>query len=132
LASYGVDTNWYIDTGATDHITGELSKLSTHEHYKGRDQVHNASGQGMAIKHIGHSILPTPHRSIHLHNILHVPSASKNLLSAHKIALDNNAFVAFLLFLRIGPQSKSCLRDHAMAAYIHLCLLPQGLTSTPS
>jgi hypothetical protein len=34
LASY-VDTNWYIDTGATDHITGELSKLSTHEHYTG-------------------------------------------------------------------------------------------------
>jgi hypothetical protein len=26
---------------------------------------------------------------------LHVPSASKNLLSTHKIALDNNAFVEF-------------------------------------
>jgi histone deacetylase 1/2 len=95
MASYGVDTNWYIDTGATDHITSELSKLSTHEHYKGHDQVHNASGQGMAIKHIGHSVLHTPHNSIHLRNILHVPSASKNLLSAHKIALDNNAFVEF-------------------------------------
>uniref|UniRef100_A0A453J9B2 Uncharacterized protein n=1 Tax=Aegilops tauschii subsp. strangulata TaxID=200361 RepID=A0A453J9B2_AEGTS len=22
--SYGVDTNWYMDTGATNHITGEL------------------------------------------------------------------------------------------------------------
>uniref|UniRef100_A0A453AV77 Uncharacterized protein n=1 Tax=Aegilops tauschii subsp. strangulata TaxID=200361 RepID=A0A453AV77_AEGTS len=22
--SYGVDTNWYVDTGATNHITGEL------------------------------------------------------------------------------------------------------------
>jgi hypothetical protein len=29
LTSYGVDTNWYTDTGATDHITGELNKLST-------------------------------------------------------------------------------------------------------
>jgi histone deacetylase 1/2 len=66
LASYGVDTNWYIDTGATDHITRELSKLSIHEHYKGRDQVHNASGQGMAITHLGHLILPTPHCPIHL------------------------------------------------------------------
>lgn len=26
--SYGVDTNWYIDTGATDHVTGELDKLT--------------------------------------------------------------------------------------------------------
>ena len=55
MASYGVDTNWYMDTGATNHLTGELSKLSTHEPYKGHDQVYNASGQGMAIKRIGHS-----------------------------------------------------------------------------
>ncbi|XP_071680363.1 uncharacterized protein [Lolium perenne] len=26
--SYGVDTNWYIDTGATDHVIGELDKLA--------------------------------------------------------------------------------------------------------
>jgi hypothetical protein len=25
-ASYGVDTNWYMDTGATDHITSVRSK----------------------------------------------------------------------------------------------------------
>lgn len=24
--AYGVDTNWYVDTGATDHITGQLNK----------------------------------------------------------------------------------------------------------
>ena len=23
-SSYGVDSNWYMDTGAIDHITGEL------------------------------------------------------------------------------------------------------------
>jgi hypothetical protein len=37
--SYGVDTNWYIDTGATDHVTDELEKLSVHERYKGGDQI---------------------------------------------------------------------------------------------
>jgi hypothetical protein len=26
--SYNVDTDWYIDTGATDHITSELDKLT--------------------------------------------------------------------------------------------------------
>jgi hypothetical protein len=49
----------------------------------------------MAIAHVGHSVLHTPHSSLHLRNILHVPSASKNLLSVHKIALDNNAFLEF-------------------------------------
>ncbi|KAK1613964.1 hypothetical protein QYE76_019481 [Lolium multiflorum] len=39
FAAHGVDTNWYYDTGATDHITGELNKLSTHEAYNGQDQV---------------------------------------------------------------------------------------------
>ncbi|XP_071683505.1 uncharacterized protein [Lolium perenne] len=43
-ASYGVDTNWYSDTGATDHITSELSKLSTHEKYTGHDRVRTAEG----------------------------------------------------------------------------------------
>jgi hypothetical protein len=82
-----------METGATDHITGQLNKLHTQDNYKGHDQVHNASGTGMTIQHIGHSTLHTPHSSLQLRNILHVPSATKNLLSAHKIALDNNTFV---------------------------------------
>ncbi|XP_071685509.1 uncharacterized protein [Lolium perenne] len=48
IASYGVDTNWYIDSGATDHITSELNKLSTHDTYKGRDQVHTANGKDLS------------------------------------------------------------------------------------
>jgi hypothetical protein len=39
IASYGVDSNWYTDTGATDHITNELNKLSIHEKYNGNDHV---------------------------------------------------------------------------------------------
>jgi histone deacetylase 1/2 len=41
---YGVDTNWYMDTGATDHITSDLEKLTVHDKYYGGDQVHTASG----------------------------------------------------------------------------------------
>jgi histone deacetylase 1/2 len=95
LASYGVDTDWYTDTGATDHITAELSKLSTHDKYQGQDRVCTAEGTGMHISHIGHSVLCTPHNSFKLNNILHVPSASKNLLSVHKFTLDNHVFIEF-------------------------------------
>jgi hypothetical protein len=53
----------------------------------------------MNIAHIGHSVLHTPDSSLQLHNILHVPDASMSLLSAHKIALDNNAFMEIHPFL---------------------------------
>jgi hypothetical protein len=90
-----VDTNWYVDSGATDHITGEHDKLTIREKYGGRDQVHGANGSGMSISNIGHSTLHTPIRPLHLNNILHVPSANKSLASVHRIAFDNNAFLEF-------------------------------------
>ncbi|XP_066380470.1 uncharacterized protein [Miscanthus floridulus] len=43
-SSYGVDTNWYVDSGATDHITGELERLTTRNKYHGGDNVHTADG----------------------------------------------------------------------------------------
>ncbi|XP_071683458.1 uncharacterized protein [Lolium perenne] len=46
LASYGVDTNWYTDTGATDHITSELNKLLIANKYHGQDRVRTAEGTG--------------------------------------------------------------------------------------
>ena len=82
-----------MDSGATDHITGELEKLSFHDRYHGGEQVHTASGAGMKIDHIGHSILQSPVRDIHLNNVLHVPSANKSLLSVHRLVKDNNAFL---------------------------------------
>jgi rubredoxin len=52
--SYGIDTNWYTNTGATDHITSELEKLDMRTKYNGNDHVHMTSGAGMNIAHIGH------------------------------------------------------------------------------
>ncbi|KAK1606145.1 hypothetical protein QYE76_029818 [Lolium multiflorum] len=45
-AAYGVDTNWYSDTGATDHITGNLEKLMVRDAYHGKDKIHTANGEG--------------------------------------------------------------------------------------
>jgi hypothetical protein len=47
--SYGIDTNWYVDSGAIDHITGDLDKLYVRDKYGGGDQVHTASSSGMEI-----------------------------------------------------------------------------------
>lgn len=93
--SYGVDTNWYMDSGATDSITSNLEKLSVHDRYKGHDQIHTASGAGMEISRIGHSIVTTPSRDLHLKSVLYVPKANKNLVSVHRLTSDNSAFIEF-------------------------------------
>jgi hypothetical protein len=93
--NYGYDTNWYANSGATDHITAELEKLTVRDKYKGSDQVHTASGSGMKISNIGHAILHTPSKNLQLQNILHVPSANKSLVSVHRLTSDNNTFIEF-------------------------------------
>ncbi|KAK1604283.1 hypothetical protein QYE76_027956 [Lolium multiflorum] len=42
--SYPIDASWYMDTGATNHLTSEMSKLSTQEPYRGHVQVRTANG----------------------------------------------------------------------------------------
>jgi histone deacetylase 1/2 len=93
--NYGVDTNWYMDSGATDHITSELEKLTVRDKYHGQDQVHTASGSGMKISNVGRTVLHTPHKMLHLQNVLHVPAANKNLASVHRLTSDNNVIVEF-------------------------------------
>jgi hypothetical protein len=84
-----------MDSGSTDHITSKLEKLTTHEKYNGQDQIHAANGTGMSISHIGNSIIHTPNRDFSFNKILHVPTASKNLVSVHKFTTDNHVFIEF-------------------------------------
>jgi hypothetical protein len=87
--SYGIDTNWYTDTGAADHITGELDKLTTRKKYQGQEQVHVTNGAGMSISHIGHTSFRTSLRTVHLNNILYSSQAKKNLISVHRLTKEN-------------------------------------------
>ncbi|KAH0784936.1 hypothetical protein KY290_004534 [Solanum tuberosum] len=45
--------NWYPDSGATHHITPDLSNLHNVEDYKGMYQVHIGNGQGLPIHNTG-------------------------------------------------------------------------------
>jgi hypothetical protein len=93
--SYNLDPAWYADSAATDHITGDLDKLTMRKNYGGNDQVHVTNGSGMTIKHIGHSAVSTPHRRILLKNALHVPQATRNLASVHRLTANNEVFLEF-------------------------------------
>jgi histone deacetylase 1/2 len=79
----------------------------------------------MRISHIGQSTLPTDTgTSLRLKNILVCPQATKNLLSAHKLALDNNVFVEihpFDLFVKDRNTKETILSGRS-----HGALYPVG------
>jgi hypothetical protein len=94
-ASYDVDTNWYTNTGATDHITSQLDKLTTKEKYTGKEKIQTASGSSMGIDYIGNSILHTPTHDLCLNKVLHIPITQKNLVSIHRLTTDNLIFIEY-------------------------------------
>jgi hypothetical protein len=82
-----------MDLGATDHLTSQMNKLNSRESHLGTNKVHTANGAGMHISHIGQASIPThTSKQLRLSNILHVPSVTHDLLSVHRLTLDNNVF----------------------------------------
>lgn len=57
--------HWVPESGATDHITNDLSRLYMSSEYNGPDQVKLGNGTSIPISHVGSSILGTPDRSMY-------------------------------------------------------------------
>jgi hypothetical protein len=49
----------------------------------------------MRIDYVGNSTLKTPVHSLHLKNVLLVPSIQKSLLSIHRLTTDNPIFIEY-------------------------------------
>ena len=91
------DYNWYPDTGATNHLTSDLSNLNLQsEEYVGTSQIHVGNGAVLAITHIGSSSLSSSSKSFTLQNVLHVPHITKNLISVSQFTKDNDCFLNFI------------------------------------
>jgi GAG-pre-integrase domain len=86
---------WYMDSGASTHVTSDLNALTSYSPYTGSDQLHIGDGKGLEILHIGSGCLQTSSFTLVLSNILHVPSISKPLLSISQLLADNNVYVQF-------------------------------------
>ncbi|KAM1011528.1 hypothetical protein ACFX2C_046860 [Malus domestica] len=89
---------WLIDSGATTHMTADLNNLSLASPYPNNEVVQTANGEGWRVSHIGSSILTTSKNTVKLNSILYVPKLTQNLLSVHKICLDNNCWLIFDAF----------------------------------
>jgi hypothetical protein len=90
---HSTDPNWYLHSGTTNHITGEMDKLTMHHSYHGHDQVRTANDTGMPNNRVGTSIIPTPSCDLHLTNVLHVPRTHKHLIFVHHFNHDNHAYI---------------------------------------
>jgi hypothetical protein len=71
-----------------------------HDRYHGNDQVGAANGARVHINHIGNSVIPTTHRTLHL-NIFSMFHVLKNILSQF---IDLTLIIISLLsFIHIFP-----------------------------
>ena len=80
---------WLIDSGATSHITNDISNINSPTPYTGEDKVYIGDGKGLSISHVGSSTFRTPTTAFKLNNVLHVPHMKHNLLSAFQFLRDN-------------------------------------------
>ncbi|KAL5758821.1 hypothetical protein ACOSP7_021432 [Xanthoceras sorbifolium] len=51
------DPNWYVDSGATNHITPDFNNLSINSEYKGTNRLAVGNGQKLPISHIGSTLI---------------------------------------------------------------------------
>lgn len=82
LHSIETPSTWIIDTGANNHICGNLNLFSEYTMPNHKPRVHLPDGSVKEVQHIGSITL---HRNITLTDVMHVPSFRRNLLSVHKL-----------------------------------------------
>ena len=83
-----MDITWFIDSGATNHVTPDPGNMSQSTEYMGKEHLTVGNGNSLPITHTGFLFIsPNTHTNTHLKlkQILCVPKITKNLLSISKI-----------------------------------------------
>ena len=81
-----------LNSGATNHIIPELEIYLCALTMLVRIAMKVGNGAALPIHHVSHSTIPTHSSPLHLHDVLHVLSITKNLLSVNQLARDSNVF----------------------------------------
>lgn len=85
-------SDWFLDTGASAHITSDTSTLDSCVPYSGNDHVVVGNGASLSISHTGKCQLTN---NLCLLDVLVVPHITKNLLSISKLTSDYPVDVLF-------------------------------------
>ncbi|PKU59088.1 Retrovirus-related Pol polyprotein from transposon TNT 1-94 [Dendrobium catenatum] len=86
---------WFLDSGASSHLTSDPTNVLHPQPYHGSTQVTLGNGNTIPIHTTGKGILPTPAGSLKLSHLNLVPNLAFNLLSVHKLTSDNNCDITF-------------------------------------
>ncbi|KAM1485161.1 hypothetical protein ACFXTO_037132 [Malus domestica] len=57
---------WLTDSGANNHMTSDLGNLSLSTPYPSNETIQTANGEGLAISHVGSTLLRTPMQPIRI------------------------------------------------------------------
>ncbi|KAK8937455.1 hypothetical protein KSP39_PZI012258 [Platanthera zijinensis] len=89
------DENWYMDTGASSHMTSSPGNLSSLSHSSIHKSILVGNGNYIPVHGLGHCTLPPPNPPMTLPNVLLAPHIVKNLISVRQFTKDNNCSVEF-------------------------------------
>ena len=73
-------SSWYLDSGATHHVSGDPSIFSSLHRTEGA-QVRSAGGQSHSVTGIGNADVCFSSEEINIQNVLYTPGITKKLLS---------------------------------------------------
>ncbi|GKA33895.1 ribonuclease H-like domain-containing protein [Tanacetum coccineum] len=105
------DQTWNMDTGAISHLNSNDRNLSTIFNTLLFPSIHVGDGNSIPVTNTGHSIIPSIHRPLHLHNVLVTPNIIKNLIFVRQFTRDNNCTIEFDAF---GFSVKDFLTRHIL------------------
>jgi hypothetical protein len=86
---------WYIDSGASSHMSGNSHSLQSITPYPYSSSITVGNGAHLPITQTASSYIPTCYNSLLLHNILLSPNLVENLISVRKLTRDNLVLVEF-------------------------------------
>ncbi|XP_019459912.1 PREDICTED: uncharacterized protein LOC109359670 [Lupinus angustifolius] len=89
---------WFPDSGATNHITSDPTLVHQTTEQFCHEHLYMGNGTKEPISCSGTSTFTSPlhpHLSLSLHNLLLVPTITKNLISVSQFAKDNNCYFEF-------------------------------------
>ena len=87
--------DWYLDSGASHHLTQNEGNLNNFAPYTGTNRVIVGNGKHLSISNTGSHRLVSKSHSFQLRKVFHVPFISANLISVAKFCSDNNALIEF-------------------------------------
>ncbi|GKB94368.1 hypothetical protein Tco_0980505, partial [Tanacetum coccineum] len=87
--------NWYMDTGATSHMTASPGKLWSYFNLSDSKHIIVGNGHKIPIRGYGHTTLRHSSRPLFLKNVLHAPTLIKNLVSVCRLSVDDNISLDF-------------------------------------